>query len=270
MSDEILKELLKANQKHTPCALVTVTETKGSVPREPGSKMIVYGDGSISSTVGGGKFESLVIEDCVRAIASGKPLLKTYPLHENDPASFGAICGGESTVYIEPQKQPARLFLVGAGHCSQAIARVAALSGFSVIVIDDREQLTKSEYFPSAFDRISDHSAPHIFAQTEWLPSDSVVVVSRNFMIDKEALRTLVPNLPGIGYVGMIGSVRKVRRVLQELIDEGAAPNLIAKIYSPIGIDIGADSPAEIAISVIAEIIKIHRHGSGEHLKITL
>src|SRR5207244_10045772 len=100
MSDDILEELLRARQSRTLCALVTVAATSGSVPRQAGSKMLVYGDGKISGTIGGGKFESLVVEDCLKGIAAKEPLLKTYPLREDKPDSFGAICGGEVTVMI--------------------------------------------------------------------------------------------------------------------------------------------------------------------------
>ncbi len=117
MNDAILEELLRARQTRTLCALATVAATTGSVPRQTGSKMLVYGDGKISGTIGGGKFESLVVEDCLKSIAAKEPLLKTYPLREDKPDSFGAICGGEVTVMIEPQNLSTAIFLVGGGHC---------------------------------------------------------------------------------------------------------------------------------------------------------
>ena len=235
MTESIIEEFLQARKNRENCALVTVASIKGSVPREPGSKMIIYSDGRISGTIGGGKFESLVIEESINAINSnGEPLLKRYPLRENEPDSFGAICGGEVTVLIEPQKRASRLILVGAGHCSQAIASLAHDCGFHVTVIDDRAELLSDQYYSHVENRISDVSAQEVFEKETWQPSDSVVIVSRNYMIDKEALRVLLPQ-HDIGYIGMIGSNRKVLRVFEELVAEGSNPADLERIYAPIG-----------------------------------
>src|SRR5207237_9124213 len=129
----------------------------GTVPSETGSKMLVYGDGKISGTIGGGKFESLVVEDCLKSIAAKEPLLKTYPLREDKPDSFGAICGGEVTVMIEPQNLTTALFLVGAGHCSLAIAKFATDCGMDVTVVEDRADLL--ENFPTSSIRVVSNSA---------------------------------------------------------------------------------------------------------------
>src|SRR2546423_11213915 len=127
--------------ERNPFAVVTVAATTGSVPRAPGSKMFVYADGRISGTIGGGKFESLVIAEAQAAIRNKKPVLKTYPLREGETDSFGAICGGEATVFIEPQITGEALFLIGAGHCARAIAKLAAECGLFVTVVDDRQDL---------------------------------------------------------------------------------------------------------------------------------
>ena len=128
MNNTLLEELLRARQTRMACALATVAATTGSVPRQAGSKMLVYADGKTSGTIGGGKFEALVVEESIKSIAAKKTLLKTYPLREDKPDSFGAICGGEVTVMIEPQNLGSALFLVGAGHCSLAIAKLGPLS----------------------------------------------------------------------------------------------------------------------------------------------
>ncbi|MGH8164293.1 MAG: XdhC family protein, partial [Rhodanobacteraceae bacterium] len=120
MTDALLDELLAARQARRPCALVTVAATKGSVPRAAGAKMLVYADGATSGTIGGGKFEALVVAEAQDCMRSKKPLLKTFPLREDEPDSFGAICGGESTVLIEPQLLREALYLGGAGHCARA------------------------------------------------------------------------------------------------------------------------------------------------------
>ena len=118
MSDALLQELLAARARRVVCALATVAATAGSVPREAGAKMIVYADGKTSGTIGGGKFEALVVADALAGLCERRPLLKTYPLHEGDACSFGAICGGEVTMLIEPQTNGEALVLVGAGHCA--------------------------------------------------------------------------------------------------------------------------------------------------------
>src|SRR5947209_6560201 len=130
MTDELLDELVAARRSRTPCALVTIAATRGSVPRAAGSKMLIYMDGATSGTIGGGKFEALVADEARRA------------MHENAPESFGAICGGEVTVLIEPQAMSEAIFLIGGGHCAQAIARLASECGWSATVLEDRSELT--------------------------------------------------------------------------------------------------------------------------------
>lgn len=265
MTDETLAKLLEARAESVACVLVTVAQTRGSVPREAGAKMLVYPDGKSVGSVGGGKFEALVIEASLAALAGGVPVLKTYPLHEHDGASFGAICGGEVTVLLEPQAARARLVIVGAGHCSRAIARLAADCGMQVTVLDDRAELAAE--IPAAQRAITDESAPDFIRRRVWRAGDALVIVSRNFEIDREALAAALP-IAAISYLGMIGSRRKVQRVFEELKQRGAADDeRLARVFAPIGLDIGADSPAEIAVSVVAEILQILRARRGGHLR---
>jgi len=265
MNDHLLEELLAARQARTPCALATVAATTGSVPRQTGSKMLVYGDGKISGTIGGGKFEALVAEDCLKSIAKKEPMLKTYPLREDKPDSFGAICGGEVTVMIEPQNPGTAIFLVGGGHCSLAVARLAVDCGMHVTVVEDRDDLL--EHFPTLANRVTKDAAKFI-SKRKWQKDEALVLISRNYELDRDALaaalKTKVP-----GYIGMIGSRRKVLRVFDELEKKGVSAKRLKEIYAPIGLDIGADSPAEIAVSVIAEILKVQRKGKGDHLRLT-
>ena len=266
MNDAILEELLRARQTRTLCALATVAATTGSVPRQTGSKMLVYGDGKISGTIGGGKFESLVVEDCLKSIAAKEPLLKTYPLREDKPDSFGAICGGEVTVMIEPQNLSTAIFLVGGGHCSLAIAKLALDCGMHVTAVDDRADLL--ENFPTPVNRVIEDGS-RFMSRREWREDEALVLVSRNYEVDREALAAALET-KGTGYIGMIGSRRKVLRVFDDLKQRGVSADQLGKIYAPIGLDIGADSPAEIAVSVIAEILKVQRGRKGDHLRLTL
>jgi xanthine dehydrogenase accessory factor len=262
MTDALLAELLAARERREACVLATVAATRGSVPREAGAKALIYPDGRISGTVGGGKFESLVVADALTTLEAKAPLLKTYPLHEKDAASFGAICGGEVTVLMEPQVVKEALVIVGAGHCGQALCRLARQCGWQVTVIDDRRDLLDG---CDAHERINAPAPPFIAARP-WRAEDALVMVSRNFEIDREALAAVLAR-PGAGYVGMIGSERKVRRVFDDLRGRGVSEEQLARVFAPIGLDVGADSPAEIAVSVVAEILRVIRGGSGGHLR---
>ena len=261
MDDPLLEELIAARRARTACALVTVAATKGSVPREPGSKMIVYGGNKTSGTIGGGKFESLVVDEAIVAIRGKKPVLKTYPLHDADTCSFGAICGGEVTILIEPQILSEAIYLIGAGHCARAIAKLALDCGLFVSVIDDRTDLLAE--LPPPVEKVPALPGDFIRAR-KWTSDEALVLVSRNYEIDRDALQAALA-VGGAGYVGMIGSQRKVQRVFDQLRQQGVSKEALANVYAPLGLDIGADSPAEIAISAVAEILSVLRKRSGAH-----
>jgi xanthine dehydrogenase accessory factor len=263
MDDPLLEELIAARRARTACAVVTIAATKGSVPREPGSKMIVYSNGKMSGTIGGGKFESLVSEEAMSAIREKKPVLKTYPLHEGDACSFGAICGGEVTILIEPQILSEAIFLIGAGHCARAIAKLATDCGLFVTVVDDRAELFGE--LPTLVEKVSASPVDFIRGR-KWNPDEALVLVSRNHEIDRDALQAALA-LGGTGYVGMIGSQRKVQHVFDQLRQQGVTKEALAGVYAPLGLDIGADSPAEIAVSVVAEILSVLRKRSGNHFR---
>jgi xanthine dehydrogenase accessory factor len=264
MSDDLLAKLKEARDFGEPCVLVTVAQTRGSVPREAGAKMLVFAGGQTFGTIGGGKFEALVLGASLDALSDGKPVLKTYPLHECDAESFGAICGGEATVLIEPQIPRESLVLVGAGHCARAVAKLARECGMHVTALDDRTELLAD--FPGAHRTIGDHAPAEFIRRRKWRSSDALVMVSRNFEIDRDALAAALDQ-PAIGYVGMIGSARKVRRVFDELTQRGCDATALARVFAPIGLDIGADSPTEIAVSVVAEVLQILRGREGGHMR---
>jgi xanthine dehydrogenase accessory factor len=207
-----------------------------------------------------------VVEDCLKTIATKEPLLKTYPLREDKPDSFGAICGGEVTVMIEPQNLSTAIFLIGGGHCSLAVAKLALDCGMHVTAVDDRAELL--ENFPTPANRVTQDAAAFI-SQRKWNNDEALVLVSRNHELDREALAAALKT-SGVGYIGMIGSRRKVLRVFDDLKQRGVAADRLSEIYAPIGLDIGADSPAEIAVSVIAEILKVQRKRKGAHLRLSL
>lgn len=262
MTNELLQTLLAARERREPCALVTVAATQGSVPREAGAKMLVFSDGHTQGTIGGGKFEALVTEEALAALQTKAPLLKTYPLHEADPASFGAICGGEMTVLIEPQILTEALFIVGAGHCARAVAELARRCGLGVTVADDRTDLLGE--FPEA--ERSPLAPVELINSRTWRKDEALVLVSRNYHQDREALHAALQR-GGMGYLGMIGSRKKVRQVYEELRARGVSEEQLSQVYAPIGLDVAADSPMEIAVSVLAEILAALRGRSAGHLR---
>ena len=264
MTDAFFEELTSARQTRRACALVTVAATRGSVPRAAGSKMLVYADGVTSGTIGGGKFEALAVADAQTALRAKEPVLKTYPLHETAPDSFGAICGGEVTLLIEPQLLSESIFLIGGGHCAQAIARLARDCGLFVTVIEDRTEMTAT--FSSPVATVRDVDAAAFIRGRSWKNDEAIVMVSRNYELDREALAAALET-EGAGYIGMIGSKRKVQHVFDELRERGVDPKKFEKVYAPLGLDIGADAPAEIAVSVLAEVLAILRGKSAQHLK---
>jgi len=262
MEDELLQAQLAARATGTPCVLATVVATRGSVPREPGAKALIYSETHLLGTVGGGKFESLVLADAMAALAAGAPVLKTYPLHEHSAESFGAICGGEVTVFLDPQLPRESLIVIGAGHCSAAICQLARQCAMEVTVLDEREVLLS--HCPAHVRHTT--PAPEFLSGRKWRGREALVIVSRNFQLDREALAAALQH-PGAAYIGMIGSTRKVTRVFDDLRERGVSPEALGSVYAPIGLDIGADSPAEIAVSVIAEVLKVLRGAKGGHLK---
>jgi xanthine dehydrogenase accessory factor len=264
MSSSILAELLEARSQGTPCVLVTVAAAQGSVPRQAGTKMIVYAGGKISGTIGGGKAEALIIQDALRCLETGKIELKRYPLREGEPDSFGAICGGEMTLLIEPQRSGESLYLFGAGHCAAAIARLARSCDLNVFVIEDRED--ELDTFEPANQKHLCKSPADFVSQHTWNPTDAILLVNRNYVMDRETLKAVLAT-SGYGYVGMIGSRRKVLKVYDELRGLGVKSELLSQVHAPIGIDIGADSPDEIAISVLAEVLAVLRKRSGKSMK---
>src|SRR5262245_13483182 len=265
MSEDIHRLLLEASHAGEACALATIAKVTGSAPREAGTKMMIFEDGRVAGTIGGGKFESLVIEEARKAMISGKPILKTYPLHEASDESFGAICGGEVTVFIEPQARPPLFCLIGAGHCARALARFASECGFAVTVLDDRADQLGSPHFDSSIRCLSEPSAEAFVRSHNWSERDALVLVSRNYHLDREALAAALEK-GGMGYLGMIGSKKKVLTVFDELSKRGVSRKVLARVRAPVGINIGADSPAEIAVSVLAEVIMVLRAADGRPL----
>ncbi len=252
---EFFEEIVRLVRGNTPCALATVMESRGSAPRKSGAKMIVKGDGSTVGTIGGGKVEMEAVNAALAAIARGTPATLNLALTEE----YGHVCGGSLLVYIEPLGLAARLVIVGAGHVGRALATVARFAGFRVIVSDERAEFAAREHVPDAHE-IVQGAAEKVFSA---LPVDAetfVVIATHSYEIDFAAVRAAL-RTPA-RYIGLIGSKRKREVLFKELTSEGFSAEDLARLHSPVGLPIGGDSPEEIAVSIVAQLIQ-KRTGRG-------
>jgi xanthine dehydrogenase accessory factor len=256
----ILEELNALVQKGTPCALVTVISCKGATPREPGAKMIVKSDGSISGTVGGAVMEFKAIKEALSALAEGKPRKVTYILHEGEAVEAGVktgmLCGGEMELFIEPFLPQATLWLFGAGHVGKPTASLAGMCSFAVKVIDPRPDFNNEERFPNAQRRIL-QEFDIASAEVNPLLNDYAVIVTPCHDTDFLVLNNIINK--SFKYIGMICSKRKWSIFRQRMIDNGVPAERIDQIHAPIGLDIGSETPEEIAVSIVAELIKVRK-----------
>ncbi len=236
-------------------ALVTVVRAQGSTPQRGGAKMLVWADGRTVGTIGGGCYENDAFWKAREAIASGRPALLLYELNDDFAQENGLICGGRMDVHIDPLVPSPRLFIIGAGHVGLHLARAASEVGFRINVIDDREKFANAERFPGA--EIVVEPIPEWLHRAELPASAYVVVVTRGHQHDLDALRALAAR--DLKYLGLIGSRAKVARIYDALLAEGMPPECLERVHSPIGLDIGAITPAEIAISILAELIAVTR-----------
>jgi xanthine dehydrogenase accessory factor len=256
MSQEVLSELVKALERGEEVALVTIVAAQGSTPQRVGAKMLVYPDGRIAGTIGGGCYENDALGKAREALLARKPRLVKYDLTDDFAEESGLICGGQMTVYIEPVEAAPQLYIVGAGHVGTQLAHVARPVGFRIHVLDDREKFANTERFPEADEVIVD-SIPDWLHKAEIPPTSYVVVVTRGHRHDLDALRSLAAR--DLRYIGLIGSKAKVKKIYDALLEEGMPLECLQRVHAPIGLDIGAVTPEEIAVSILAELIAVRR-----------
>jgi xanthine dehydrogenase accessory factor len=249
---EIISELKKTGK---PMAMAIVTKTEGSAPRKPGAKMIVCKDGKTIGTLGGGDLENKVIQEALETIDKGKPKIVSFSL-DMEKGKLDMMCGGTVEVYVEPLLPSDKLVIFGAGHITRSLAPMMKKIGFLVSVVDDSPELLKKEYFPD----IEDIHIEDMEAFAGGLVSDNktyIVVLSRGFSRDKAVLGQLLKK--EFKYIGMIGSQRKLESMIEELQKEGIPKERFSVLKIPIGLDIGAETPEEIAISIAGEIIAVKK-----------
>jgi xanthine dehydrogenase accessory factor len=257
MNAEVFAAVAKALDQGEPAALVTIVSTMGSTPQRVGAKMLVFGDGRMVGTIGGGCYENDAFWKAREAITNRRPQLVHYELSDDFAQETGLICGGTMDVYIEPIEPSPELFIVGAGHVGFHLARIAHEVGFRVHVVDDREKFANPERFPGAAEVVTE-DIPAWIERSQLPPHAYVVVVTRGHTNDLDALRALAPR--DLRYLGLIGSRAKVARIYDALVGEQMSPALLKQVHAPIGLDIGAVTPQEIAVSILAELIAV-KHG---------
>jgi xanthine dehydrogenase accessory factor len=259
-NEDVFEAVADALKRGEPAALVTIIRAQGSTPQRVGAKMLVFPDGRIVGTIGGGCYENEAFWKARTAIETRQPVIVKYELADDIAEDSGLICGGQMEVYIEPIEPPPALYLVGAGHVSYHLAQAAHTVGFKLHVIDDREKFANTERFPDAEEIVVD-AIPEWLTRTELPAHAFAVILTRGHRHDLDALRALAPK--DLRYLGLIGSRAKVARIYEALEADGITPEQLRKVHAPVGLDLGAVTPQEIAVSILAELIAV-KYGKTE------
>jgi xanthine dehydrogenase accessory factor len=257
---DIYEQIVQLRREGRRGAVATIVNVRGSIPSFRTAKMLVRDDGSIVGTIGGGCVEADVWQAAREVMETEKPRTLTFDLNQDPKYDTGLVCGGTLEVFIEPVLPPALLYLFGAGHVAANVCKAAALAGFDPIVVDDRSSYATKERFPAARQV---HALDFDQAMQKLEPNETsyIVIVTRGHRDDMHILRWAVQTRAR--YIGMIGSKRKVIGIFKTLRDEGLAAHLFDRVHAPIGIDIGAVTPEEIAVAITAELIAIRRHAQA-------
>lgn len=241
---------------------MTVVRTQGSTPQRAGAKMLVYADGRTIGTIGGGCYENEAVLKAREAIGTGHQALLHYELNDDFAQENGLICGGRMDVHVDPLEPAPTVYVVGAGHVGWHVARAAADAGFRLVIVDDRVKFANADRFPGA--EVIVEPIPDWLRHADIPPSAYVAVLTRGHQHDLDAVRALAGR--DLRYLGLIGSRAKVVRIREALIAEGIPAARLDRVHAPIGLDIGAVTPGEIAISIVAEMIAIRRGADVGHL----
>lgn len=253
---DIYQEIVRIREEGGEAALVTIVSAAGSTPREEGAKMLVRADGSIVGTIGGGSLEAQIIKEAIKVIGQGKPKQLRTSLTAKEVEEEGMLCGGELQVFIEPILTPPTLYIFGGGHISLSLAKTGKLLGFKISVIDDRPEFANADRFPEA-DTILAEDFASSFTKLKIDKSSYIVIVTRNHQYDDMVLEWAVGTKAK--YIGMIGSKTKNKAIFAHLQAKGVTKEQLSRVHAPIGLEINAQTPEEIAVSILAEIIKVRR-----------
>jgi xanthine dehydrogenase accessory factor len=256
---DLFEEIVRMRRAGQRGALATIVHTNGSIPSYESSRMLVREDGTIAGTVGGGCVEAEVWAAAKEVIASELPRKMTFNLNHEAGYDTGLICGGTLEIFVEPLLPQPMLYLFGGGHISTAVARVASLAGFAIGVVDDRETFANAERFPMAAEIHT--TFQDAFQKIRPNASSYIVIVTRGHKDDMRVLAWAVGT--DARYIGMIGSKRKVLSVYKALEKEGFAAEKFERVHAPVGVEIGALTPEEIAVSITAELIAVRRNAQS-------
>lgn len=253
---DIYSEIVKLRAQGRRSALATIIRRVGSAPRKDHAKMLVRDDGSALGSVGGGCVEAEVWQLAKKVMESGRASTFQYQLTDEDAQDEGLVCGGTVEVFVEPVLPEPRLIILGAGHLGQAVARAASPVGFRVHVIDDREAFASRERFPEA-ELVAVQPFEQGLSELEVTSDHFILIVTRGHRHDRIALESAIQT--PARYIGLVGSRRKILILVRKLLEQGYRTEAFQNLYAPIGLEIGSETPEEIAVSVAAELIAIRK-----------
>jgi xanthine dehydrogenase accessory factor len=257
-----VRELFQALLEHLASgergALATVVRTSGSTPQEPGARLLLRSDGTSVGTVGGGAVEHAVLEALASAKQSGESRMLAYDLGYD----LGMCCGGRMEIFVEPIEAAPRLLLFGAGHVAKATAPLARTIGFDVTVVDEREEQNSEERFAGCTLELQDPAA--FLRRASVTARDWILIMTHDHRLDEETLELAIDKAPR--YIGLVGSRRKVFRLIQRIAARrGELP--LDRVYAPVGLDLGAMGPEELAVSIVSELVALRRGRAAAHLR---
>ena len=262
---DLFEEVVKMRRAGRRGALATIVHTNGSIPSYESSRMLVREDGSITGTIGGGCVEAEVWAAAKDVMQKEAPRKMVFNLNNEASYDNGLICGGTLEVFVEPILPQPMLYLFGGGHVSMAVANAASAAGFGVGVVDDREAFANAERFPMALEIHTSYE--DAFAKISPNAASYLLIVTRGHKEDMRVLAWAVRT--EARYIGMIGSKRKVLSVYKALESDGYKPEEFERVFAPMGLEIGALSPEEIAVSIVAELIAVRRNAqTAAHKKL--
>lgn len=253
--DSTWTAIVKARERGENVAVATVIGVNGSSPRNAGARIVVWADGRIEGTVGGGNFEKVVIEAAVGVIMSGVPNRLSVHLTRD----LGMCCGGAMEVFIEPVKPAEELVIFGAGHVAKPTAAFALAAGWEVRVVDERDEWATPDRFPGCTLDIRDPR--RAVREIEASPQRYLLIVTHDHSLDQDLLESVIAK--EFAWIGLIGSRAKITKFFLRLRAAGIDPALFSKVSAPVGLDLGAESPAEIGVSILAELVQVRRGRSG-------
>jgi len=261
---DIFEAIVDLRQSGRRGALAIIVSRRGSTPRKDPAKMLVYEDGRQVGTVGGGCVEAEIVREALAAMRTEKSALLKFDLTEDDAEETGMICGGTMEVYVEPVLPEPALFVFGAGHVGQCLAGLAAGLGFRVGVVDDRIKYACRERFPAAQELYVD-GWDTVFSRLPITESSYVVIATRGHQYDLVCLRFALQS--PAKYIGLLGSRRKIGLFFEKLAAEGVPAAEFARVHAPVGLEIGSETPEEIAVSIAAELIAVRKRLDVRPLK---